>query len=159
MIPNKKNKMDINTMIILVIIGIFSGILGGMVGVGGGIIIVPALIYFLGFNQLDAQGTSLALIMFPVGILGVMQYYKQGHVDFNIVLFIAIGFVAGSFLGSKISLSIPQETVKKVFALLMISIAMKMLFFDKPKQKVSIQKTTAGQDVMHDGRKNNDSIK
>ena len=102
MIPNKKNKMDINTMIILVIIGIFSGILGGMVGVGGGIVIVPALIYFLGFNQLDAQGTSLALIMFPVGILGVMQYYKQGHVDFNIVLFIAIGFVAGSFLGSKI---------------------------------------------------------
>jgi uncharacterized membrane protein YfcA len=150
MIPNKKNKMDINTIIILVIIGIFSGILGGMVGVGGGIVIVPALIYFLGFNQLDAQGTSLALIMFPVGILGVMQYYKQGHVDFNIVLFIAIGFVVGSFLGSKISLSIPQETVKKVFALLMIAIAVKMLFFDKPKQKVSIQKSNTTQDSIHD---------
>lgn len=150
MIPNKKNKMDINTIIILVIIGIFSGILGGMVGVGGGIVIVPALIYFLGFNQLDAQGTSLALIMFPVGILGVMQYYKQGHVDFNIVLFIAIGFVVGSFLGSKISLSIPQETVRKVFALLMIAIAVKMLFFDKPKQKVSIQKSNTTQDSIHD---------
>jgi len=142
--------MDINTIIILVIIGILSGILGGMVGVGGGIVIVPALIYFLGFNQLDAQGTSLALIMFPVGILGVMQYYKQGHVDFNIVLFIAIGFVVGSFLGSKISLSIPQETVKKVFALLMIAIAVKMLFFDKPKQKVSIQKSNTTQDSIHD---------
>ena len=131
----KIKKMDTQTIIIVILIGIAAGVLSGMVGIGGGIIIVPALIYFLGFGQMDAQGTSLALILLPVGILGVIQYYKQGHVDLNIVLVLAIGFVLGSFLGSKISLSLPQETVKKVFAVLMILIAFKMLFFDKKKNK------------------------
>ena len=90
--------------------------LGGLVGIGGGIIIVPALILFLGKSQLQAQGISLALIMFPVGILGVMQYYKQGHVDFSIVLILAIGFIVGSFLGSKIALDLPQDIIRKLFA-------------------------------------------
>lgn len=118
------------TVLILLAIGLFSGMLGGMVGIGGGIVIVPALIYFLGFSQLNAQGTSLALIMFPVGVLGVINYYKQGHIDFNIVFILAIGFVVGSFLGSKFAMNIPQAFVKKSFAMLMIVIAMKMLFFD-----------------------------
>lgn len=129
--------MDGNTILILLAIGLFTGVLGGMVGVGGGIILVPALVYLLGFSQLDAQGTSLALIMFPVGILGVMQYYKQGHIDFNIVWILAIGFVAGSFLGSKLSLQLPQGIVRKVFACLLIIIAMKMLFFDNQKKSNS----------------------
>lgn len=125
--------MDTQTIIMLLIIGLFTGVLGGLVGVGGGIILVPALVFFLGFSQLDAQGTSLALIMFPVGILGVIQYYKQGHVDFKIVILLAIGFVLGSFLGSKISLNINQQVVRKIFACLMIFIAIKMLFFDQQK--------------------------
>jgi uncharacterized membrane protein YfcA len=127
-----KIKMEITTttVLILLAIGLFSGMLGGMVGIGGGIVIVPALIYFLGFSQLNAQGTSLALIMFPVGVLGVINYYKQGHIDFNIVFILAIGFVVGSFLGSKFAMNIPQAFVKKSFAMLMIVIAMKMLFFD-----------------------------
>lgn len=129
----KKLKMDTQTFITLLIIGVCSGMLGGMVGVGGGIIIVPALVYFLGFSQLNAQGTSLALIMFPVGIFGVIQYYKNGYVDFNVVFIIALGFLAGSFIGSKISLSLPQETVKKMFAVLLIIMAIKMLFLDKKK--------------------------
>jgi uncharacterized membrane protein YfcA len=135
--PNKKYKMDTQTIIMLLIIGLFTGVLGGLVGVGGGIILVPALVFFLGFSQMDAQGTSLALIMFPVGILGVIQYYKQGHVDFKIVVLLAIGFIVGSFLGSKISLNINQQIVRKIFACLMIFIAIKMLFFDqqKPSQK------------------------
>ncbi len=128
-----KNKMELTTatVLILLAIGLFSGILGGMVGIGGGIIIVPALIYFLGFSQLNAQGTSLALIMFPVGVLGVVNYYKKGHVDFNIVFILAAGFVIGSFLGSKFAMNIPQVFVKKFFAILMIAIAIKMLFLDK----------------------------
>jgi uncharacterized protein len=131
-----KNKiMDTQTILIIIVVGIAAGILSGLVGVGGGIIIVPSLVYFIGFSQKTAQGTSLALIMLPVGIFGVLQYYKQGHVDYRIVGLLAIGFLAGSFLGSKIALNISQETLKKVFAILMIFIAIKMLFFDKPKKQ------------------------
>ena len=136
--------MDIQTIIILILIGVASGVLGGMVGVGGGIIIVPALVYFLGFSQHTAQGTSLGLIMLPVGIFGVMQYYKQGHVDFKVVGILAVGFLTGSYFGSKIALSLSQESIKKLFAVLMIIIAVKMLFFDKKitakKESVSLEK-------------------
>ena len=124
-------KMDIQTILIVILIGIAAGMLGGLVGVGGGIIIVPALVYFLGFSQHTAQGTSLGLIMLPVGILGVLQYYKQGQVDIKVVGLLALGFLVGSFFGSKVALSFSQETVKKIFAVLMIAIAIKMLFFDK----------------------------
>ncbi len=150
----KKNTMDIQTILIIVLVGIAAGILGGMVGVGGGIIIVPALVYFIGFSQKTAQGTSLALIMLPVGILGVMQYYKQGHVDFKVVGILAAGFFIGSLFGSKIALGLPQETIKKTFAVLMILIAIKMLFFDKEHQTVNtpaaeknaVTKTSSGND-------------
>jgi uncharacterized protein len=131
----KKNNMDTQTILIIILVGIAAGILGGLVGVGGGIIIVPALIYFIGFSQKTAQGTSLGLIMLPVGILGVLQYYKQGHVDFKVVGILAVGFLLGSYFGSKVALSLSQETVKKIFAVLMIIIAIKMLFFDKVKKE------------------------
>ena len=141
----KNKNMDIQTILIIIMVGIAAGILGGLVGVGGGIIIVPALVYFIGFSQKTAQGTSLGLIMLPVGILGVLQYYKQGHVDFKVVGILAIGFLIGSFFGSKIALSLPQETVKKIFAVLMVLIAIKMLFFDKEvkaaEHKVTTEKT------------------
>ena len=123
--------MTIQTILILVIIGVAAGVLGGLVGVGGGIIIVPSLVYFLSFSQKSAQGTSLGLLLLPVGILGVLQYYKQGHVDFKVVAILAIGFLAGSYFGSKIALSLPQETVKKIFAIMLLLIGFKMLFMDK----------------------------
>ena len=130
----KKRHMDTQIILIVILIGIAAGMLSGLVGIGGGLIIVPALVYFLGMSQHTAQGTSLGLILLPVGILAVLAYYKQGHVDVKIVGLLAIGFIAGSYLGSKISLSLSQETVKKIFAVLMILIAIKMIFFDKPKQ-------------------------
>ena len=126
--------MDTQTILIIIMVGLAAGMLSGLVGVGGGIIIVPALVYFIGFSQKTAQGTSLALIMLPVGIFGVLQYYKQGHVDFRIVGLLAIGFLAGSFWGSKIALNLQQDTVKKIFAILMIIVAIKMLFIDKAKK-------------------------
>jgi uncharacterized protein len=147
----KKNTMDIQTMLIIILVGIAAGVLGGLVGVGGGIIIVPALVYFIGFSQKTAQGTSLGLIMLPVGILGVLQYYKQGHVDFRVVGILAIGFLLGSYFGSKIALSLPQETIKKIFAVLMIIIAIKMLFFDKEKKENTDTKDQQGAVIKNDG--------
>ncbi len=123
--------MSIHMVVVLVIIGIIAGILGGLVGIGGGIVIVPALIYFLSFSQKEAQGTSLGILLLPIGILGVWQYYKAGFVDMRIVWLVAGGFLAGSYFGSKIALSLPQETIKKLFAILMIIVSIKMLFFDK----------------------------
>lgn len=127
----KTKNMDIQLILIVLIIGLAAGMLSGMVGIGGGLIIVPALVYFLGFSQHTAQGTSLALILLPVGILAVMQYYKQGHVDVKVVGILAIGFIIGSVFGSKLALSISQTTVKNIFAFVMILIAFKMLFLDK----------------------------
>jgi uncharacterized membrane protein YfcA len=132
---NKKLKMDTQTVIILLMVGLVAGMLGGVVGVGGGIIIVPALVYFLGFSQHTAQGTSLGLIMLPVGILGFLQYYYSCQkadtpISFQVIGILAIAFVVGSFFGSKIALSVPQDILKKCFAILLVLVAVKMLFFD-----------------------------
>ena len=97
----KTKQMTPETILILVLVGLAAGILSGLVGVGGGIIIVPALVFFLGFSQHEAQGTSLGLLLLPVGILAVMNYYKQGHIDVRIVLIMSAAFVAGGFFGSK----------------------------------------------------------
>lgn len=137
----KKNIMDTQTIVLLLLIGMAAGILSGMVGIGGGIIIVPALIYFVGFSQKMAQGTSLGILLLPIGILGVLQFYKQGYVDTRVVLIISAAFFFGSYFGSKIALSLPQETVKKIFAILMIVIACKMLFLDKKTGVADERKT------------------
>jgi uncharacterized membrane protein YfcA len=123
--------MSWHVIIVLLIIGLAAGILGGLIGVGGGIIIVPSLIYFLGFSQKEAQGTSLGILLLPVGILGVLQFYKAGYVDMRTVWLVSFGFLVGSYFGSKIALSFSQESVRKIFAVLMILIALKMIFFEK----------------------------
>ena len=133
--------MDIQTILILILIGIAAGTLSGLVGVGGGIIIVPALVFFLGFSQKMAQGTSLGILLLPVGILAVLQFYKQGYINFNVVWIISAAFLFGSYFGSRIALSLPQDTVKKIFAILMILIAVKLLFFDKQKKEEAVSQT------------------
>jgi uncharacterized protein len=125
------NRMDVQTILLLVLIGIAAGVLSGMVGVGGGIIIVPALVYVLGFSQFKAQGTSLGLLLLPVGFLAVWNYYKQGYIDVKVVLVMCAAFVIGGYIGSKFTLSLPQETVKKIFAVILLLVAGKMLFIDK----------------------------
>jgi uncharacterized membrane protein YfcA len=127
------------TILILILIGVVAGMLSGLIGIGGGILIVPSLIYFLGFSQKLAQGTSLGILLLPVGILAVLQFYKEGYVDVRSVIIVSIGFLAGGFFGSKIALSLPQETVKKIFAVLLLIISLKMLFIDK-KVKEDIEK-------------------
>ncbi len=127
----QKMNMDIQMIIGLLLIGFAAGILGGMVGVGGGLIVVPALVFFFGFSQHQAQGTSLGLLVLPVAILGMMNYYKAGFVDFKIVGLLAFSFFIGSYFGSKWSLSLPQEMVKKFFAILLFYTAFKMIGWEK----------------------------
>ncbi len=125
--------MTTSTIIILLLVGLAAGMLSGLVGVGGGLIIVPALVYFLAFSQKEAQGTSLGILLLPVGILGVWQYYKSGHIDFKVVGMVSAGFIIGALFGSKLATKIPDQTLKKAFACMMIITACKMLFFDKKK--------------------------
>lgn len=125
------NRMDVTTILLLVLVGLAAGALSGMVGIGGGIIIVPALVYILGFSQFQAQGTSLGLLLLPVGVLAVWNYYKKGYIDVKVVLIMCVAFVVGGWLGSKFTLSLPQETVKKIFAVILLLVAGKMLFLDK----------------------------
>ena len=116
-----------NAIIILLSVGLVAGILSGMVGIGGGIIIVPVLVYFIGMSQHTAQGTTLAMFLMPIGILGVFNYYKAGHVDIKIALIIAITFVLGSFIGSKVAISLDQNVVKRIFGVIVFVISIKMI--------------------------------
>ncbi len=122
--------MNAETLMILVAIGFMAGVLSGLVGVGGGIIIVPALVFFLGFSQQEAQGTSLGLLLLPVGILAVLNYYNKGYIDVKVVGIMCLAFVVGGWVGSKVALQLSEEVVKKIFAVVLIYTAFKMLSWD-----------------------------
>jgi uncharacterized membrane protein YfcA len=126
----KQQPMTLQLILLLSLIGLMAGILSGLVGVGGGIIVVPALVFFLGFTQKEAQGTSLGLLLLPIGILAVLNYYNKGLIDVRVVLVMAVTFLLGGYLGSKIALAIPEETVKKIFAVVLFYTGFKMLGFD-----------------------------
>ena len=128
---NERKTMGAETIVILLVIGLSAGMLSGMVGIGGGIIIVPSLVYFLGFSQHMAQGTSLGLLLPPIGILAVVNYYKKGYIDVKVIVIMCVAFIIGAFMGSKLSLSISEEKLKKIFAIVLLVIAGKMLLFDK----------------------------
>ena len=122
--------MAIETILLLILIGVLAGTLSGLVGVGGGIVIVPALILFMGFTQHQAQGTSLGLLLLPVGILAVVNYYNKGYVDIKVVAVMSVAFIIGGWLGSKLAISLSQETVRKIFAVILLYTAIKMLEWD-----------------------------
>ena len=123
--------MTAELVITILLIGLLAGILSGLVGVGGGLIIVPSLIFFLGFTQHQAQGTSLGLLLLPVGILAVINYYNKGNVDIKVVAIMSVAFIAGGYLGSKLALRLPEDTVKKIFAVFLFYSAFKLLGWDK----------------------------
>ena len=116
------------TIIILLCLGLVAGMLSGLVGIGGGIVIVPALIYFMGYSQHQAQGTVLFMFLLPIGILGVFNYYQAGHIEWRTALIIGSTFVIGSYFGSKISIAIDQTTLKKVFGVIILLLSLKMIF-------------------------------
>jgi len=121
--------MTLSTILILIIIGLSAGILSGLVGVGGGIIMVPLFVLFLGLNQYNAQGLSLAVMLPPVTFLAVYNYQKAGGgIDWRVALIVSLLFVIGGFIGSKIALQIDQRMLRKVFGFLMLIVAIKFIF-------------------------------
>jgi len=119
--------MTTQTILILVVIGLLAGILSGFVGVGGGIIIVPALVFMLGLTQHQAQGTSLFVLSFPVVILATMNYWKTGNVNWKFGLIIALTFVVGGYIGSKLSLKISPGLVKFLFGIIMAYVSFRLI--------------------------------
>jgi hypothetical protein len=120
--------MSISIFIILIIIGLLAGFTGGALGLGGGIIIVPALVLIMGFTQHQAQGTSLAVLVFPVALLGAYNYYKAGMVNIKFVIILALAFLVGSYLGSLLSINLPEKILKKVFGFTILIISLKLIF-------------------------------
>jgi uncharacterized membrane protein YfcA len=134
---NTLQKKDMTTQLVLIAlaIGLAAGVLSGLVGVGGGIVMVPALVFFMKYTQHQAQGTSLAVLTLPVVIIASLYYYYQCKklgtpIDLRVVLLVAGGFLAGGFIGSKLALSLDQAVLKKVFAVILIYTAIKMLAWD-----------------------------
>ncbi|MEN6319706.1 MAG: TSUP family transporter [Syntrophaceae bacterium] len=115
-------------IVLYILLGLLSGILSGLIGIGGGTIIVPALVLFFGVSQHMAQGTTLALLVPPIGILAAWSYYTQGYVDIKIATFICIGFFFGGFLGAKVATSLSNIVLERIFGVALLLIALKMIF-------------------------------
>ena len=124
-------RVESQQLISIILIGIAGGLLAGMFGLGGAIIIIPALVMVLGFSQQMAQGTTLLMLVMPVGALAAWQYYKAGNADVKTALILAVSFFVSGFIGAKFANLIPQEIMKKTFAVLLILIAIKMLFLER----------------------------
>lgn len=130
-LQKKVAKMDGQSFLLLALIGIGAGLLSGTMGVGGGVVIVPALVFLMGFSQHMAQGTSIAAIMLlPVGIISVVNYHKAGNVNFGYAAVISAFFLLGSYVSSKWAQGLDPHTIRKTFSVVLVLIAIKM-FFEK----------------------------
>lgn len=124
-------EMTTGTILGLLVVGLLAGFLSSMVGIGGGVVIVPALVLIFGLGQKMAQGTSLAMLSLPVALIAAYNYHKSGQVNWKVALILAATFVVGGYIGSKFVLGMETAIVKKIFAVFIMIIAIKYLFFDK----------------------------
>ncbi len=122
--------METYVVLTLLSIGLVAGSISGLIGIGAGVLIVPALTIFLKYSQHQAQGISLGLFLFPVGILAVLNYHDKGFVDFKAVGIMAIAFVIGGWIGSKASFMISETILRKIFAFVLFIVASRLMFFD-----------------------------
>ncbi len=120
--------MSISTIVIILLVGLVSGLVSGTMGVGGGVVLIPAMIYILGMSQKTAQGTSLALMAFPVFVVAAYNYWKEGYVDFKVVLLMLVTFVLGSYFGSKLAIQLPEKVLKQIFGGFLLMISIKLIF-------------------------------
>jgi uncharacterized protein len=124
-------QMNLVTIAGLLVLGLAAGVLSSMVGIGGGVVIVPSLVFLFAVSQKMAQGTSLAMLLPPIGILAVMNYYKAGYVDLRIAGVLVAAFIAGSYFGSKLALNLDEAVLKRIFGIFLLLLAVKYLFFSK----------------------------
>ena len=120
--------MNVYTLLILLLIGLLSGAVGGILGLSGGVILIPSLIYFVGLSQHEAIGTSLAVMLPPIGLFAAFNYYKAGQVNIKYALILAVAFMIGSYFTSRIAINLPENTIRKMFSILLMIIALKMFF-------------------------------
>jgi uncharacterized protein len=116
-----------NLLLVCTLIGLGGGILSGILGIGGATLIIPALVYILKFNQHLAQGTTLALMVPPIGLLAAWTYFKSGHVDIKVAALICVGFFIGGLIGARIAITIPQDNLRRIFGLLLLLLGAKMV--------------------------------
>lgn len=117
-----------NQLIVLLATGLIAGMFSGMFGLGGGLIVIPSMVFLLGMTQHQAQGTNLAFMLAPVGLLAVLNYHKSGYINYKYAIIIAITFFIGAYLGSLWSVHIPSNILKRVFGVVVILIGIKMIF-------------------------------
>ena len=117
-------------ILILLLVGLVAGLFSGFLGIGGGIIIIPALVYVLGYSQQNAQGTSLGLLLPPIGVLAVLNYHKAGYVNIKAAAIMCLTFIIGSYMSSKVAVELPEAVLKKIFASFLLFYSLK-LFLEK----------------------------
>jgi uncharacterized membrane protein YfcA len=117
-----------NNPVLYILLGLVAGITSGFIGIGGGVIIIPLLVFLFGFTQQQAQGTTLALMVPPIGLLAAWVYYKQGHVNIEAAAYVCIGFFVGGLLGARFATSFSNLVLEKIFGTILLLIALKMIF-------------------------------
>ena len=114
-------------LLTLLAIGVVTGVMAGLFGIGGGLVVIPSLVLIMGLSQQTAQGTSLAMMLPPIGLIAAYNYYKAGYVDIKFALILAVAFLFGSYFGSKLAVNIPQAMLKKIFAVFLLLVSIRML--------------------------------
>lgn len=120
--------MDLTTIVSLITIGLIAGFLSGTMGIGGSVVMIPLLVLWLNFTQHEAQGTSLAVLSIPVTLLAAFNYYKEGYVNLKFAAIIAVTFIVGGYLGSKFAISINQVLLKRIFGVILLVVAVRIIF-------------------------------
>ncbi|MEM9151293.1 MAG: TSUP family transporter [Cyanobacteria bacterium P01_F01_bin.3] len=116
-------------ILLFLILGLSVGSLSGLIGIGGGVLVTPALIFLFGFSQQQAQGTTLAMLVPPIGILGAWTYYQKGQVNIQAAGLLCLGFVLGGLLGAQLAVGLPDVLLRRIFGVAMVAVGARMLFF------------------------------
>jgi len=117
--------------IFFILLGVLTGFVGGLAGLGGGIIVIPALVILFGYTQQQAQGSALAMLAIPVSLVAAWTYWKAGYVDVKVVLLLAAGFIVGGYAGAKLAVAMPTVLLQRIFGILLLGLGARMVLFAK----------------------------